>query len=158
MPRRSWLSALDWGEFGFNFHLAASIISFSLLLAIYATLLAFRATHALDSRLFSIDRIDKVTQIIVGVSQTSIIILTAALSFTMEALASDAVLRRSKRVCAFPWSCRLHTRYLQDSLWQPFRITWPHGAVWGPRLRPSGLLAGWVWRFASESQLCSSSS
>jgi len=92
----SWLPALDWGEFGFNFHLAAAIISFSLLVVIYATLLALWASDALDSQVFSIDRIDKVTQIVVGVSQTSVIILTAALSFTMEALASDAVLRRRK--------------------------------------------------------------
>ena len=129
MPRRSWLLALDWGEFGFNFHLAASIISFSLLFAIYAILLALRATNALNPQLFSIDRIDKVTQIVVGISQTSIIILTAALSFSMEALASDAVLRRSKWACTFPWSCRLHTRYLQGSLWRHFTIIWPHGAV-----------------------------
>jgi len=113
VPKRDWLSALDWGEFGFNFHLAASIISFSLLILIYATLLALRATHALDSQVFNIDRIDKVTQIVVGISQTSIIILTAVLSFTMEALASDAVLRRSKWACTFPRSCKLHTRYLR---------------------------------------------
>src|ERR1700733_701849 len=116
IPRRGWLSALHWGEFRFNFHLAASIISFSLLVAISATLLALRATNALDSQVFSIDRIDKVTQIVVGISQTSIIILTAALSFSMEALASDAVLRRSKSACTFPRSCRLHTRCLQGSL------------------------------------------
>jgi hypothetical protein len=94
MPWRGWLSPFHWGEFGFKFHLTASIISFSLLTAIYATLLALWATGALDSQLFSVDRIDKVTQIVVGISQVSVIILTAVLSFSMEALASDAVLRR----------------------------------------------------------------
>ena len=129
VPKRGLLSALDWGEFGFNFHLAASIISFSLLVLIYAALLALRATNALDSQVFNLHRIDKVTQIVVGISQTSIIILTAVLSFTMEALASDAVLRRSKWTCTFLWSCKLHTCYLQGSLWQHFRITWRHGAA-----------------------------
>jgi len=128
-PRPKGVPRSNRGEFGFNFHLAVAIISFSLLLAIYAALLTLHATNALDSQLFSIDRIDKVTQIVVGVSQTSIIILTAALSFTLEALASDAVLRRSKWACTFPRSCRLHIRYLQGNLWRRCRITWPHGVV-----------------------------
>jgi hypothetical protein len=92
----SWLSSLDWFELGFGFHFVASVLSVSLLLATYATLMTLRATNALDSHLFDIGRIDAVTQVVVGTSQASIVILTAVLCFTMEALASDAVLRRSK--------------------------------------------------------------
>ena len=71
-------------------------MSFSVLLAIYATLVALHVANALDALSFDIGRIDAVTQIVVVASQAFIIILTAILCFTMEALASDTVLRKSK--------------------------------------------------------------
>lgn len=100
MPRWSWLSPLDWFELGFSFHFVASVLSFSLLLGTYATLVALLATNALNSQVFDIGRIDAVTQLVVGISQASIVILTAVLCFTMEALAADTVLRRSKCIQA----------------------------------------------------------
>jgi hypothetical protein len=93
---RSWLSFLNEFEFGFSFYFVACVLSASLLLIAYTALAALWFTGALDSHLFSLDRINAVTQIVVGTSQAFVIVVTTILCFAMEALASDAVFRRSR--------------------------------------------------------------
>lgn len=93
---RSWLSWLDRFSFGPFSYFVTSVVLVSFLLASYCALAVLWATDALSSRHFDISRVDALSQIVVGSSQTLIIITTAILSFLVHQLASDSILRRRK--------------------------------------------------------------
>lgn len=75
-------------------YILASFAILGLQLCAYAALLVLWATNALDRHLFSLSRLSLVSQIISVTSQALAISSLAALTFLVQAVASDRVIRR----------------------------------------------------------------
>jgi len=80
-----------------RFYILASFAILALQLGVYATLLILWHTNTLDRHLFSLDRLSLVSQLVSVVSQVLAISSLAALTFFVQAVASDRVIRR--RAC-----------------------------------------------------------
>lgn len=96
--RISWGPVADDASFMPTSYILASTAVFSLLLGAYVSLALLWATDVLATHLFDVNRIDGVTQIIVGVSQATTIVSTAIISYVVQQLASTSVIRESKSV------------------------------------------------------------
>lgn len=66
------------------------------LVAAHAILVSLWASHALDNHLFSISKISERTQAITIGSQATITILLVVLSFVVQGVAADQIIRRRK--------------------------------------------------------------
>lgn len=79
-------------------HILASFAILGLQFCAYSALLVLWATNSLDRHLFSLSRVSLVSQVISVVSQATAISSLAGLTFFVQAVAADRVIRR--RTCS----------------------------------------------------------
>lgn len=92
----------------FKFHIGprkvllyTAILTAGSLLLVYAVLLYFWASGRLETYLFNVNHSALVTQVIVVLTQGSMIAVGAVVTYTVQTLATDDVIRRSERY-SFP--------------------------------------------------------
>ena len=79
-------------------YIIASALILGLQLSAYSALLVLWRTNALDRHLFSLSRLSLVSQVVSAVSQALAISSLAALTFFVQGVAADRIIRR--RTCS----------------------------------------------------------
>lgn len=76
--------------------LITSCIVLATLIAAHVALISLWSTKTLQKHLFSLDKVSEATQVVTVVSQATITLLLVVLSYVVQGVAADQIIRRSK--------------------------------------------------------------
>lgn len=111
--------------------LVTSTVVLGLLVLAHTVLICLWGTHALDRHLFSISRVSQATQFISIGAQAIITFLLVLLSYSVQAVAADQIIRQSEfRDGDSALVCKTAKMLLAQGKLSPlYRIIWMHGVV-----------------------------